>query len=345
MAVWVQVGVFCCLLLAVSTACVSRDRVEAVDSLPATSAAVLPSPQVIQSPTFTPTRLPSPAPQPTPIPLTIETPTPVTPVSTATPLPTEMPTIPAAAADPQSTVVAAAAPRTLARYPSPDRVLEALVRIYDCTLINPDEAYAYEELVIRQRGGASEQKADSQLRFCGGLGAYGLAGLVWAPNGRYFYYTTAREGVPDGCGTWGTPVIRHDIITGTNDDVGYGAVSPNAVSLATWQDGRLLIWNLSTTTPLYEIEPALPDLVEGPVVWSPSSDTLAYLLSDSWCPGGQTALVLVDVSTGRQRIVADELAGGFSSLSWPTLWRIIMVDDAGQQWVYAVDTDSIAQSQ
>lgn len=356
MAYRVQAVVLLCLLIGASTACVSQDRVEFPDPLPLAAAVnepLLPtvpatSVAIVSS---SPTPVPPPA-TPTVEPIRIETPTPPAepvPVSSAQTDDPEIVAIsnpePAAAADPAPTVVAVAEPRILARYPSPDRVLEAAVRIYDCTQINPDEAYAYEELLIRQRNGASEQKAASQLRFCGGLGAYGLEGLVWSPNGIYFYYTTAREGMPDGCGAWSHPVIRYDIISGANVDLGYGAPSPNAVSLAVWEDGRLNIYNLSGTTPLYSIEPAIPGMAEGPVVWSPDSQTLAYMLSDSWCPGTQSALVLVDVSTGRQRIVADELAEGFNSMTWPTLWRIMLVDDAGAQWVYAVDTDSLAPAQ
>lgn len=356
MAYRVQAVVLFCLLIGASTACVSRDRAENPNPLPLAAAVAESTPATVSAASIatlspSPTPVPPPA-MPTVMSVRIETPTPPAEL-VALPAPQAgndgagvvADTVPVVAADPAPTVVAVAEPRILARYPSPDRVLEAVVRIYDCTQISPDEAYAYEELLIRQRNVASEQKAASQLRFCGGLGAYGLEGLVWSPNGIYFYYTTAREGMPDGCGAWSHPVIRYDIISGANVDLGYGAPSPNAVSLAVWQDGRLNIYNLSGTTPHYSIEPAIPGMTEGPVVWSPDSQTLAYMLSDSWCPGTQSALVLVDVSTGRQRIVADELAQGFNSISWPTLWRIMLVDDAGMQWVYAVDTDSMAPAQ
>ena len=39
---------------------------------------------------------------------------------------------------------------------------------------------------------------ETQLLYCGGIGASGLEGKFWSPDSRFFYYTNAREGWPDG---------------------------------------------------------------------------------------------------------------------------------------------------
>lgn len=74
--------------------------------------------------------------------------------------------------------------------------------IYDCVPVGAVEENAYEQLKLIQIDNSVAKIVDNQLRSCGGLGAFGLAGLFWSPNSSYFYYTNAREGVPDGCGYW-----------------------------------------------------------------------------------------------------------------------------------------------
>ena len=57
-------------------------------------------------------------------------------------------------------------------------------------------------------------QVDSQLINCGGLGAYGFRGLCWSPDSSYFYYDMAREGVPDGSGSWAPPIRQLDVALG-----------------------------------------------------------------------------------------------------------------------------------
>ena len=70
-------------------------------------------------------------------------------------------------------------------------------------------------LRLARAGAGASAQVDSQLINCGGLGAYGFEGLCWSPDSRYFYYDTAREGVPDGMRLEWTPPIRQlDVASG-----------------------------------------------------------------------------------------------------------------------------------
>jgi hypothetical protein len=97
-----------------------------------------------------------------------------------------MPDIPA-------TVVALEQPRHHASNSSPDKRWRAEVIVYDCVRTDDGQENAYEELLLTEVPGSATRTADSQLRNCGGLGAFGLEGLFWSPNTRYFYYTELRQ--------------------------------------------------------------------------------------------------------------------------------------------------------
>ena len=82
----------------------------------------------------------------------------------------------------------------------------------------------------------------SQLISCGGLGAYGLAGSFWSGTSRFYYFTNAAHGVPDGCGYWLPPLLRLDLTDWSITDLGSGTLSPNRLrmaSLAGWRAGDL----------------------------------------------------------------------------------------------------------
>lgn len=94
-------------------------------------------------------------------------------------------------------IISTIQPTLLADYPSPDGKWRVEVIRYDCTNYSYEDhvgIIAYEQLkLINLSDGARKVIAD-QRQNCGGLGAYGLDGLYWSPNNRYFYYDNSREG-------------------------------------------------------------------------------------------------------------------------------------------------------
>ncbi len=233
-------------------------------------------------------------------------------------------------------------PRVVGTFPSPDRYLEAEVRAFDCADFGDGRTFAYEVLVMRDAITAREEVVASQLFNCGEPGAAGLQGLYWSSDGRYFYFTDARDGAPDGCGHWERPVIRHDLINRVNTPLGGGPLAPNASQLATWQDRAVQVHNLSKDQPLLTIEAAVPDADLGPIAWAPDSRNLAYLQPRGGCPLGVTSVVLVSLNTGQQRILLADHSPGFAGISWTSPATITLTDESGQAWALDAATGELS---
>jgi hypothetical protein len=139
------------------------------------------------------------------------------------------------------TIIASQKPKISLPLLSPDGEWRAEVAIYDCIPFGDMGEYALEQLKLVQVSKGVEKVADSQLLACGGLGAFGFEGLFWSLNSRFFYYTDASEGVPDGCGYWVKPVLRLDTTSLTVESLGGGLPSPDGMKLATWQGRELVI--------------------------------------------------------------------------------------------------------
>ena len=120
-------------------------------------------------------------------------------------------------------------------YASPDGVWRVHLAVFACTPMEAGDIYAYETVSLAGMDGA-DAIVDSQLINCGGLGAYGFDGLFWSDDSRYFYYTTAREGVPDGCGDWQPPIWRLDVTRGASAQMNDIGESPDAAALTAWME-------------------------------------------------------------------------------------------------------------
>lgn len=101
-----------------------------------------------------------------------------------------------------ATLVAQVGAELQSSYSSPDGKWRAEIRTYACTELTQEEEYGLHILRIINTQDGSEREAARQLLNCGGLGAAGLGGWFWSTNSRFFYYTDASTGVPDGCGYW-----------------------------------------------------------------------------------------------------------------------------------------------
>jgi len=126
------------------------------------------------------------------------------------------------------TVAASYPAKSRSSYPSPDQKWRADVVVYnECTQTMAD-TNSYEVLKLIDLSNGSEKIIENELINCGGIGASGLDGLFWSANSRYFYYTDAAVGVPDGgCLNWQRPITRLDVTTlKTDDRTGYVSPQP-----------------------------------------------------------------------------------------------------------------------
>jgi hypothetical protein len=198
------------------------------------------------------------------------------PTTTPTPLPSPTP-------DLQATLVATVTPVTFASYLSPDGVWQVEIVRYDCATIQDDGMeYSYEEIRLMNTSSQETIIMDRQFGFCGGLGAYGLDGVNWSLDSRYFYYTPHREGGPDGCGYFVPNVLRYDVTTGKTLGLGLATAAPDGNTYASWAwnrdqtEQKLRIWSLDASE-IREWSPYQPTQENGPIAWSPDGREFIYL--------------------------------------------------------------------
>lgn len=279
------------------------------------------------------------------LPTSTKAPDTATPTRTPRPaaaIPTSTPDFHATAAVIADAVMTASPPRLLASYPSPDNKWRVEVTIHDCVQVGDLDIHAYEELRLTEVSTGTSQVVDSQLLNCGGLGAFGLEGRFWSSNSRYFYYTDAREGVPDGgCGYWERPLLRLDITDHSTEYLGMGLLSPDGTKLATWQDFDLVVWSLDEGEIARSA--ALPeDAVRGPIAWAPDGEALVYLQTKEYCiPSGSSYVVRLDLLALQPELLLESAAPAFIDVTWDDPDQLKLSDEEGKTWTYDFETEEL----
>ena len=233
-----------------------------------------------------------------------------------------------------ATVEASAQPKTRS-YASPDEQWRVDIKAIACVPTADGGANAYETLSLVRSDGTGAAVVDSQLINCGGLGAYGLGGLFWSPNSRYFYYTTAREGVPDGCGYWQPPVWRLDITSGAIQELGGGSRSPDGTKFTAWLNQELVLWDIDGGE-LGRWPAVAPDAARTALAWLPDSRAVAYLLAPSPCAphsAGKSYVVSINAADLSQSVLLATDTPTFIGLEWKTANVIRLFDDEDKSWL------------
>lgn len=246
---------------------------------------------------------------------------------------------PTATLDVVGTVLASTRPRVLTPNISPDGQWRAEVVVYDCVQVGETDENAYEQLKITHLNDGAETIADTQFRNCRGLGAFGLEGLFWSPNSRYFYYTAAREGSPDGlCSYWGRPILSWEVSTRQQAYLGDGPRSPDGDKIAAWRDQELVVWDVNTGE-IGQVSMANSGRVPGPIAWSPDSRAVVYLRTADYCiPRGKSYIGHIEVPTLQHTILLESEDPRFDDLQWATSDRLRLVDEEGKSWWYSLGT-------
>ena len=238
------------------------------------------------------------------------------------------------------------APEVRRSYVSPDGKWRVDIVIRDCTKVDPRpsaDENSLEQLVLVDRQRANRDVMLEQFLYCGGLGAYGFDGLRWSADGRYFYFTPAKNGGPDGvCWYWERPI---DLIDTQHHEVvplGGGPDSPDGTRVALWQADELVIWDYD----LGEIQ-RVPAWVSGasvgPKAWAPDSRQLVYLQSAANCmSSGESTLVSVDAVSGAQKEILRSTEPGFAYVDWVEPDALRLRTFNGEDWRFTLSTGKLA---
>lgn len=286
-------------------------------------------------------------------------PTPTVAVATPTITPTPWPTAtpgPSPTPEPAALLIATVEPQLRGMLPSPDGALVAEVIVYPCPpegekatsvsatgeILTPQ---SLETLHIMDAAADLEYQVESQLLNCGGLGAFGLEPLIWSADGQVLWYTTAREGGPDGaCRPWVRPMTRLDLTNWSSAELAQAATSPDGSKIAGWLDGELVVYALDGGEMGRAAPAALPPNV-GPPVWSPDGTALVYLQFTSFCgeTPGESAVVRVDAATFESRVLVTQSAPEFASVSWPEAGRLELAGLLdSRRWVFDLATETLS---
>jgi hypothetical protein len=230
---------------------------------------------------------------------------------------------------------------------SPDEKWRAEVINFACTEVSEGTQIALDLLRLVRTGSGSEQTVDLQIQYCGGLGAFGLGGLSWSENSRYLFYTTAREGVPDGgCSPWYPPLIRYDTLMNLKQALGSSLRSPDGKLVASFSEGYLQVFD-----PNEEAGWGFP-LAEGDqwyrvIAWAEDSRSLVYLINETpVClptPTDRSYVVLVDLDQRSGRRLIDSGPPSFGNVRWDTLEYLLLNDENGQEWRYTFATRELVK--
>ncbi len=236
--------------------------------------------------------------------------------------------------DVQSRLLTEVPPRIHGSYPSPDGNWEAQVIIYGCTSVDPEApgGNSLEQLVLIRLTDSTRTVVDSQFINCGGLGASGLEGRFWTSDSRFFFYTSAREGVPDGCGFfWARPLLRVGITDPKPTRFGPSVISPDGKMIAAWISGQLEIWETSGGQIAMAQTP-VSVASNGPIAWSPDNRSVAHLLSEEQCMTGETYVVTVALTDMKPVLILTSENPSFFDLSWDNLNTLTLFDRERNAW-------------
>lgn len=225
---------------------------------------------------------------------------------------------------------------------SPDGFWWARVFSHPCPQDNTEEAYGYDTLQITDLRSGEDRIMTTQLINCGGLGAYGLEGRFWAHTSRFYYYTNAAHGVPDGCGYWLPPLLRIDVTDWSITYLGPAVISPDGFKLAAWREDELVVWDINGKQ-IGSSPPPVDNTLPGPIAWAPDGKAISFLLSEQYCPLGLTYVIRMNLADFQPALFFASQDPSFADIRWDLPNRVILTDESGENWAYNFITGDLAR--
>jgi hypothetical protein len=241
-------------------------------------------------------------------------------------------------------VSSASQPQVIETAISPDAGWLAQVIRYECTPVEGGESYAYEQLLVGENSPAADPVvAAEQLQACGGLGAFGLGNLLWAPESNYLYFSEGREGQPDGTSClWEAPLTRYDVESGAMLALSSGSLSPDGRTLILLQGGELVLWDLDRGES-GRFSPAVPGLFAAQAAWDESGESLLLLFHDTPnCANPQKSYLIRATLPGPdQQVLLESESPAFTGFTWETPDTVILVGTDGGRYRYNLQTGAL----
>ncbi len=258
------------------------------------------------------------------------------------------PTVPPAEAESDATpnlpatAVAVKTPSAQEIFRSPDGKWQVHINVRSCLETPSESELGYDELRVTDLATGDELLADQQVIHCGGLGAYGLKGYGWSDNSRYFYHTSAREGVPDGGGVWNGPYLYFDTETLSTVNLGGAVPSSDGKFILIVQAEYVLLWDRNAGE-IARHTLGLKTQYPGKVAWSPDGLALAVLQTSGAYPPGDSFLTVIRLPAFDQMYAANLAEGDFQSLVWdkPSELRLFKFP-ANQEWIFSLETRELS---
>jgi hypothetical protein len=235
-------------------------------------------------------------------------------------------------------------PKIIETHLSTDGQLRAVVVRYDCVQVSGVDENAYEQLKIVRVNDGTEMVIADQLQSCGGIGASGLGGLFFSPSGRYFYFTTAKGGVPDGCccDLWVRNMYRADVNTGYIENTpGTGELMVDGKTIVIPGKGEFILWDLDEGE-IERVPYKNPDAYLICFRLSPDKDSLVYLQADN-CLGspGKSYLVYWDFATFQQALLLDVENPPLVNVIWESPDQLTLWDADSNEWQFDLVTKEL----
>lgn len=258
-----------------------------------------------------------------------------TPRPSATPVPPsptplsgeEMEVTPSPSPDMAATIVAVREPEVIQTHASPDGRRRVDVISYPC---DAESGYTEEEkleqLMLVDQQTKTETVVQSQLQTCGGLGAAGLGGLFWSPDSQMFYYTDAREGVPDGGGgvCWDRPLWRLHVDEGKSERHGdIWARSRSGRRLAIANAGEDMVVETLGGERISGVS-VPPGLEVCEIIWSPDGETFVYLRTQDPFRPNTWELICVEAETGASNVTYELEDAAWVSMTWDSQAEVVL---------------------
>jgi hypothetical protein len=226
--------------------------------------------------------------------------------------------------------VTASRPKIIENYLSPDGQFRADVIQYYCVPVGGEFENAYKQLKIVRMADGREIATADQLNYCDGGEDYGLGGLFWSPNSRYFFYSYSIGYVADWDICEYTDFIqemsRVDVTTSAIEVIpGRGELLADGRTMVIPSSGEFMLWDLDEGkigNALYLI----PDTRLLTYQISSDRNSLVYLLAEN-CLGspGKTYLVLWDITLSQHTLLLEVEDPPLINVIWDetgelTLW-------------------------